>query len=701
MLRFLQEHNDKPIEVLTAGAALARGGFVYKDPADDELKVLATGLGDDIVDICKNYDGANAVKDPTEADFEAIAENAQALRVPTLTGERYATSEVTRNYADVGDPMTVTNGKLVKATGAAAYQWVYGGTYSDPTGITMHVVEKVAPATAPASRTVTYNNNTGTGTLADPKSPYFVAKEATVLENTFTPPDYYTFKDFDTAANGSGTNYNPGDKVTIGASNITLYAQWQATYSGIVYDANGGSGEMSDDNLYEVDDVAVVLDNAFTPPSGYVFSKFNTAANGSGTDYAAEDEITIIADNLGSAITLYAIWADDESTFRLEYDKNTGTGTMVDASSPYESAETATVLDCTFTPPTNKIFAKWNTLANGTGADYDPADEIAIAADMKLYAIWDDKWTVTYDANTGTGTMTDANSPYVDDSTVTVLANAFTPPTDKIFDGWNTLANGTGTAYAAADTFTITADVTLYAQWVDSITVTYDANTGTGTMTDPSSPYETASNVTILPCAFIAPSGKVFAGWNTESNESGTWYSPSMVAGEVTTNLTLYAIWHDTYTITYNANTGTGSVYDINNPYPAGATAAILGGSSLTPPTGKYFSDWDGAANGSGTNYAADSVVVVNANLMLYAQWADMLTVTYDANTGTGTTTDPNSPYVLNATVTVVASAFTPPENKIFSAWNTLANGTGTSYAPSDTFSITANTTIYAIWTDA
>jgi hypothetical protein len=390
MLRFLQEQNQKPLEVLTAGAALKRGSFVYKDPEDDELKMLATGLGDDIVDISKNYDGTNSIKNPTDGDFETIADGAQALRVPTLVGERYAISEVTRNYADVGDPMTVTNGKLVKATGAAAYQWIYGGTYSDPTGITKHVVEKVTPATAPASRTFTLNGNTGTGTMTDPRSPYFVGKKITVPDNTFVPPAYYAFDSWNTLANGTGTKHLPGAEITVGASNITLYAQWTATYSGIVYNSNGGSGETVDENLYVEDDVAVVLDNAFTPPPGKLFVKWNTLANGAGTDRSPDDEITIASGNIGSAITLYAIWADDETTFRLEYNSNGGTGTLIDPDSPYPAESTAIVLDNTFTPPTGKQFSNWNTAADANGVAYTPDGELPLSADVTLYAIWID-----------------------------------------------------------------------------------------------------------------------------------------------------------------------------------------------------------------------------------------------------------------------------------------------------------------------
>lgn len=79
-------------------------------------------------------------------------------------------------------------------------------------------------------------------------------------------------------------------------------------------------------------------------------------------------------------------------------------------------------------------------------------------------------YTVTYDGNGNTsGTApTDSSSPYNSGSTVTVLGNTGTlAKTGKTFGGWNTKADGTGTDYAAADTFTINANTTLYAKWTD------------------------------------------------------------------------------------------------------------------------------------------------------------------------------------------------------------------------------------------
>lgn len=101
---------------------------------------------------------------------------------------------------------------------------------------------------------------------------------------------------------------------------------------------------------------------------------------------------------------------------------------------------------------------------------YNGATEWAFATDdvtesIQLVAAWLEQFTMAYDANTGTGTITDVNSPYDDGDTVTVLANTFTPPEGHVDAGWNTAANGSGTSYAPDETFTISADTTLYAQW--------------------------------------------------------------------------------------------------------------------------------------------------------------------------------------------------------------------------------------------
>ncbi|MFZ4856817.1 MAG: beta strand repeat-containing protein, partial [Desulfuromonadaceae bacterium] len=79
-------------------------------------------------------------------------------------------------------------------------------------------------------------------------------------------------------------------------------------------------------------------------------------------------------------------------------------------------------------------------------------------------------YTVTYDGNgNDDGTVpTDVSNPYSSGSTVTVLGNGGSlTKTGLTFVGWNTLANGKGAFLkAGVGTFTITANTTLYAQWI-------------------------------------------------------------------------------------------------------------------------------------------------------------------------------------------------------------------------------------------
>jgi uncharacterized repeat protein (TIGR02543 family) len=76
-------------------------------------------------------------------------------------------------------------------------------------------------------------------------------------------------------------------------------------------------------------------------------------------------------------------------------------------------------------------------------------------------------WTVTYAANGATsGAVPVDATAYAPGATVTVLGNTGTlARTGYTFLGWNTAANSTGFFRAAAATFTINADTTLYAQW--------------------------------------------------------------------------------------------------------------------------------------------------------------------------------------------------------------------------------------------
>ncbi len=70
---------------------------------------------------------------------------------------------------------------------------------------------------------------------------------------------------------------------------------------------------------------------------------------------------------------------------------------------------------------------------------------------LTLAAMWQTGYTVVYNANGGTGLMN--NQPCTTGQTYVTTANQFVREGYK-FAGWNTEANGTGTAYAVGQSFT-------------------------------------------------------------------------------------------------------------------------------------------------------------------------------------------------------------------------------------------------------
>jgi uncharacterized repeat protein (TIGR02543 family) len=114
--------------------------------------------------------------------------------------------------------------------------------------------------------------------------------------------------------------------------------------------------------------------------------------------------------------------------------------------------------------------------------------------------------------------------------------------------------------------------------------------------------------------------GYTFTGWNTRSNGTGTFYRAwaSFIVNEDTT---LYAMWEaNTYTVTFNANGGTGTV-------PSQTTnretiIALPGGDTLSR-SNYTFIGWNTNSYGTGTDYGPGEWFPVSGNITLYAKWEE------------------------------------------------------------------------------
>ena len=123
---------------------------------------------------------------------------------------------------------------------------------------------------------ITFNNNTGAGTMSAQISPTKVA----ITTNTFTKSGH-TFAGWNTLADGTGTSYADNADYTFD-SDVTLFAQWTNTGFTVTFNNNSGTGTMAAQSSLVP---ANLTANSFTR-SGYTFTGWNTIAGGGGTPFA-------------------------------------------------------------------------------------------------------------------------------------------------------------------------------------------------------------------------------------------------------------------------------------------------------------------------------------------------------------------------------------------------------------------------------
>ncbi len=168
----------------------------------------------------------------------------------------------------------------------------------------------VTPA---SSYTVTYNGNTGGTVPVDPNSPYAPGATVRVLANTGNLVDTgYSFSGWNTVPDGSGTSYAAGGLASfpMPGANVTLYAQWTEDTYTVTYNGNGNTGgtvPVDPNNPHALGATVTVLANTGNlVDTGYSFSGWNTAPDGSGTSYAASGLASFAMP--GANVTLYAQW---------------------------------------------------------------------------------------------------------------------------------------------------------------------------------------------------------------------------------------------------------------------------------------------------------------------------------------------------------------------------------------------------------
>lgn len=227
-------------------------------------------------------------------------------------------------------------------------------------------------------------------------------------KNTFTAPvrdgkvfaGWYANKDFTGGAVTSPQADNQGSAIHY----PIYYAKW--IYK-ITFDANGGEGTMTAQEITEGDTTTALTTNSFTK-TGYTFSGWNTKADGTGTSY--ENGTT---SKPTTSTTLYAQWTPN--TYTISFNGGTGaSGSTANVTATYN--QPATLTDNSFIK-SGYNFAGWDTdtsadeVVYSDGAQVENLTETANGT-VTLYAVWTTKAVLNPDVSVQTMTYNGAEQAF-------------------------------------------------------------------------------------------------------------------------------------------------------------------------------------------------------------------------------------------------------------------------------------------------
>lgn len=470
-------------------------------------------------------------------------------------------------------------------------------------------------------------------------------------------------------ANYSGTKYSTMKSFKKASNTVILDSYSKLKYT-VSYNANGGTGApasqqktygtnltLSSTNPTRANASATALTVTFNPNSGscdtaslssarttkYTFSKWNTAANGSGTNYNSGGTYTSNA-----SATLYAQWTSSTTVAAITLPTATRTGYTFNGW--YASASGGTKIGNageSYTPTNNvTLYAQWtaNTLtiyyypngATGIGS-YEGATQYTPRSNYTS--------TITYGANTGKNLANVASLFVKTGYHRKSSAQAWCVGSATATTYWDETDQTIPSSYFANATNT----VNLYANWAaNTLTINFYGNGATGVGSNEScTDYSPISNITAnvvydtnnIGCnlynvnSLFTRTGYTFnhsEAWIVGSPTSGVYWDdqsqdiPDSYLSNATNSVNLYANWiPNSYNLTINPNGGS---------YQGSSNNVIIAHSyntkyQLRTPTrpGYIFRGWTSTPlNFDGTFYHNLDRIYMYENLLTYNMWVSM-----------------------------------------------------------------------------
>ena len=450
----------------------------------------------------------------------------------------------------------------------------------------------------------------------------------------------YLFDGWNTAANGSGTDYAPG--ASYKGKDVTLYAKWAAIFNVQVLapaspapalDGAQRAPGLSYLKILGLTARGRTLSNIVIPEA---IDGYQVASIGAGafqgcstvTDFSIPETVIAIEDNAFAGCTGITSLTIPRSVTSIGSETFSGCGglnnlILLNPTPPDMGANAMAGCTAVVSVPLS-------------GVDAYKAKEGWDAYSSQIVGYGTETYTVFFDGQSAT-TSANPVSKAVVPPAVTVGQLPISPTkTGYNFGGWFTEPEGAGTEFTASTI--VSSNITVYAKWDEySYTVRFN-DQGATTPVGESSKTVASPNTTVgtLPTE-PAYSGFYFGGWNTKSDGTGTYFDANT---PVTGDITVYAIWmaNPTFTVTFDSEGATNyATKQIQVVSPNTTTGELP-----TDPVrnGFTFKGWYKGREGTGEKFTASTIVT--GNITVYASWTAL--IRYEVNglnaTITGLTTE-------------------------------------------------------------
>jgi len=262
------------------------------------------------------------------------------------------------------------------SNGSSTAQYLDGENYAFTANLALYAIWVVQ-----ADRALSYNGNNSTSGSTSSQ----VARSGTILSTNGFARSGHTFRNWNTAADGSGVTYQANYVYSFAAA-LKLYAQWGENYT-ITYNSNSadsGSVPGSQSSHVGSPGLNLGLNAGNLKKAGYRLAGWNTNSSGTGTPYALGASSVTFTESK----TLFAQWS--AAVYSVIYSPNGALAGVEPSAVTFTVGRTVTVARNTgeLEKP-GFTFGGWSTAPNGTGTIFEPATgNVSLSEDTILYAVW-------------------------------------------------------------------------------------------------------------------------------------------------------------------------------------------------------------------------------------------------------------------------------------------------------------------------